>query len=371
MRMRGIILCWLVGAFVAVPGARADRQVIAPGTGLQSAVEVDSGANGICQTPARRDDVQAIPVGRGQPFQDEIRCGPDRIASTAAAGDDTQLVAVGAACRNANEVVVDTGPDGIAGSIAVPGDEALLAPGTGEPNSPCVLTGGNGLADTPDPAGGDDARILLVGHAEPNAPVIRCGPNQVAETTANNLRAGDDVQLVAVGAPCPNAGTVVVDAGVNGIAETRAQGAELVLVMMPQQALKLTIRRRQSVASKRVKLAVLNREFGASAPASRAYALSVTDGSCPNGTVSQVDADARPPGFQTTAAIGLRGRIKGTFVVSLRLENVTSVARDIPFRCAVNVEANAVDTAPDPDDAANVANNSARVQIEAIDLNDL
>ena len=37
--------------------AHADRQVIAPGTGLQSAVEVDSGANGICETKARGDDL--------------------------------------------------------------------------------------------------------------------------------------------------------------------------------------------------------------------------------------------------------------------------------------------------------------------------
>ena len=370
MRSMGIVLGWVVGALVVVSAARADRQVIAPGTGLQSAVEVDSGANGICETRARRDDVQQIPLGRGEPFQEEIRCGDDRIVQTAAAGDDTQLVAVGVACRP-NEVVIDTGADGIASSITVAGDETLIVPGAGARNSACVLAGGDGLADTPDPAGGDDVRILLVGHAEPNAPVIRCGANQVAETAANNLRAGDDVQLVPVGAPCPNAGTVVVDAGANGIAETRAQGADLVLLMVKPGPLSLTIRRRQSMASKRVKVVVLNREFGAAAPASRAYTLSVTNGSCPQGTVSLVDADLRAPGFQTTAAVRLRGRVKAGFVVTLRLDDVTSVARDVPYRCAVNVEANAVDTAPDPDDAANAANNSTRVEIQAIDQNDL
>src|SRR2546425_11056657 len=81
--------------------AHADRQVIAPGTGLQSAVEVDSGANGICETKARGDDLQAAAVGRGSPFEDEIRCGPDRIASTAATGDDRQLIAGGDACEGA------------------------------------------------------------------------------------------------------------------------------------------------------------------------------------------------------------------------------------------------------------------------------
>src|SRR3989441_11843036 len=98
--------------------AHADRQVIAPGTGLQSAVEVDSGANGICQTKARGDDLQATPVGRGTPFQDEIRCGPDRIANTAAAGDDRQLIPGGHACPGAGAIVVGTGPGGIANSTA-------------------------------------------------------------------------------------------------------------------------------------------------------------------------------------------------------------------------------------------------------------
>src|SRR2546422_7694679 len=86
--------------------AHADRQAIAPGTGLQSAVEVDSGANGICQTRARGDDLQAAAVGQGTPFQDEIRCGPDRIANTAAAGDDRQLIPIGNACPGAGPIVV-------------------------------------------------------------------------------------------------------------------------------------------------------------------------------------------------------------------------------------------------------------------------
>src|SRR2546422_2637984 len=93
-----------------VSPAHADRQVIAPGTGLQSAVEVDSGANGLCETKARGDDLQVAKLGQGAPFEDEIRCGPDRIASTTAAGDDRQLIAVGSACGGGGggEIVVDT-----------------------------------------------------------------------------------------------------------------------------------------------------------------------------------------------------------------------------------------------------------------------
>ena len=349
--------------------AHADRQVIAPGTGLQSAVEVDSGANGICQTKARGDDLQATPVGRGTPFQDEIRCGPDRIANTAAAGDDRQLIAVGSACGGARAIVVDTGPDGIANSTAAGDDVWDIPVGNAAPNTPCVLTGANGLADTPDPAGGDDVRILLAGHAELNTPVIRCGPNHVAETTANNVHpGGDDVQRVGVGASCPGTATVVVDSGANGIAETRAQGAELVFRLANSRPLTIAIGRR-GTASRTVKLVVFNEEFAG--PASRAYVLSVSDGSCPDGTVTQVDADARTPGLQTTATVPAGKHVKGSFVVTLALERVTSVSRKIPFRCTVNVEADAVDTAPAPDDAANPDNNSASVEIDAVDLNDL
>ena len=358
----------MLGALLLASAAQADRQAIAPGTGLQSAVEVDSGANGICETKARGDDLQAAKLGQGAPFADEIRCGPDRIANTAAAGDDRQLIAVGSAC-GAGEIMVDTGLDGIANSTAVGDDVQLIPVGSAAPNTPCVLTGANGLADTPDPAGGDDVRILLVGHAEPNTPVIRCGPNHLAETTANNVHAGgDDVQRVGVGASCPGTGTVVVDSGANGIAETRAQGAELVLRLADPGLLTMPIRRR-GTASRTVKLAVFNEEFAG--PPSRAYTLSVTDGTCPRGTVTQVDADTRTPGLQTAASVRTGEHVKGSFVVTLGLADVTSVSRRIPFRCTVKVEADAVDTAPDPDDAANPANNAASVELDAVDLNDL
>jgi len=362
-------LAAILFGFVLVPAARADRQVIAPGTGPQDSVVVDSGANGICETKAHRDDLQQIPVGQGLPFADEIRCGQDRIAAAAAAGDDVQLIGVGSACPGPNATVIDTGPDGIANSTAAGDDVQRIPVGAGEPNQACIVTGGNGVADTPLIAG-DDLRLLLVGAAEPNSPVIRCGPNRIAETTANNFRAGgDDVQLVAVGASCPNAGTVVVDSGANGIAETQAQGPDL--VMLPVPPVHLVIHRGQGSASRRVKVVVQNAEVGNPAAASRVYLLSSDDGSCPNGTISQVDADARMGGIQPTASVARRHRMKASFVVTLHLEDVTSQARNVPFRCSVTVEADALDTAPDPDDAANPANNSARVDIEAVDLNDL
>ncbi len=95
------------------------------------------------------------------------------------------------------------------------------------------------------------------------------------------------------------------------------------------------------------------------------------DGSCPNGTVTQVDADARAAGLQPTAAVPRGGQVKGSFVVELGSEDVITVDRRVPFRCEVIATAQAVDTAPAADDAINPDNNEARVVIEAVDQADL
>src|SRR5262249_50784391 len=155
-----------------------------------------------------------------------------------------------------------------------------------------------------------------------------------------------------VGATCNSATDIVVDSGADGVATTRAQGTDLVMLLSNPRPLKLTIRRRRSSVSARVKLVVFNKEFGVSAPPGRTYALSVTDGSCPRGTVSEVDADARIPGAQPTAIVPLRGHVKGTFVVTLGLADVTTVDRSVPFRCTVNVEADATDSVPGAADDA-------------------
>src|SRR5688572_16479846 len=50
---------WMVGAMVVVAmagPARADEQRIAPGTGTQDAVVIDTGLNGLCETAATRGD---------------------------------------------------------------------------------------------------------------------------------------------------------------------------------------------------------------------------------------------------------------------------------------------------------------------------
>jgi hypothetical protein len=359
-----------VGAMLFASAGRADQQNIGPGTGLQSSVVVDTGADGICQTTAQGDDIQFAAVGHGSPFQNEVRCGPNLVAETAAIGDDTQLVAVGASCKNAQVVIIDSGPDGQAGSTAAGDDVQLIPTGTSPSHAPCIIAGANGIGDTPDPVGGDDVRKLAVGTAQANTPVAFCGPNGVADTTANNVNAlGDDVQDVAVGAPC-NPNDVVVDSGLNGIADTRAEGSDL--VMKVARSAKISIGFGHTTASKTVTLYTSNEEF--MGPASRLYKLTVTNGTCPKGTVSQVDADTATPGLQATAMIPRGSRIKGSFVATLRLQDITSFSPDVPFRCEIAAEADVADDpglGNNPDDAANPENNASPVDIEGSDRNDL
>jgi hypothetical protein len=361
-----------VAFLAAYSDARADMQEIAPGTGIQGATVIDTGADGICNTTAMPDDIQFLAVGTAPGYQAEVRCGPNKVADTTAAGDDTQLLAPLAACNNPNVPVVDTGPDGIADSTAVVDDVQLIPLGSTPPNTPCVITGANGKADTAS-AAGDDVQVLALGSGVPNQPVIRCGPNKIPETGANNvIPGGDDVQVTAVSgtATCANANTAVVDSGPNGVAETRAIGPDLVLAVVNPR--KPKIRKGRANVAKKVKVRVWNREFGSSPP-SRTYQLVVTDGSCPNGTVSQIDADASTPALDTTASVPPGGKVKGSFVVTFSVQDVTSVSRKIPFRCAVNVEAAVVDPALNgaADDAALVENNSTSVDLEVVDKNDL
>lgn len=355
---------------LGVSGARADQQQIGPGTGLQSSVVVDTGANGLCETTAQGDDIQFAAIGHGSPFQNEVRCGPNLVADTAALGDDTQLVAVGATCKNASQVIVDTGADGFASSTAASDDVQLIPTGTVPAHTACVIAGANGIGDTPDPVGGDDVRKLAVGTAQANTAVALCGPNGKADTPANNVNAlGDDVQDVAVGAACmPN--DVVVDSGGDGISDTRAEGSDL--VMKVARSAKISIGFGHTTASKTINLFTSNEEFNG--PASRTYKLVVTNGTCPKGTVSQIDADTATPGLQATAVIARGARIKGSFVATLRLQDVTSFSSDVPFRCEIAAEAQVTDDpglTTDPDDAANPENNASPVDIEGSDRNDL
>jgi len=363
---------WMVGLVLGLGAASfvaADEQRIAPGTGTQDAIVIDTGANGLCETAAARGDIQAAGVGAGTPNLSEIRCAANEVAESVAVGDDVQVIAVGGACRNPNNVIVDTGPNGVPETPPA-GDDAYLAGmalGLPPANTACVIAGADGVAQTSGPAG-DDGQRLLAGQAEPNSGVVRCGPNGVADTTANNFEAGDDVQMIAPGTTC-NSNDVVVDSGPDGVASTRAEGPDLQIAIAKPVA--LTIRKGKEEASRRVRVTVANVEFGASAPASRAFRIRAARGSCPGATVTQLDANAKEPGLQATASVKRGRRAKASFLVGMRLERVTNVARRVPFRCTFTVSAVAVDTDPDVDDAANDENNTTTVHLEVTDQNDL
>lgn len=370
MSVAGIRAAAVTVLVLAAAGVRADRQIIAPGAGSQVSVVIDAGVNGICETTARGDDVQAVAVGQSVPFTIVAQCGANKVVDTTAAGDDRQLVAVGASCANPNVDVIDTGADGIANTTVAGDDDQLIAPGLGTANAPCVRTGPNSLADTGGAAAGDDVRLLAVNSHEPNTVVVRCGANRTAESFANNVRAGgDDIQLVAVGQQCGNAGTAVIDSGANGIAETRAQGAELVISRGPPG--RVVIRKGRNAASARFKFSVLNAEFGSGAPADRAFSVVGDDVSCPSGTITEIDVDSRTSGVQSTARVARGRRMKGSALVAFEVGDVTTVDRAIPFRCAVSLTATAADTSPTADDASNTSNNTARIELEVVDLNDL
>lgn len=364
LRTRAVALA----AAVLLPiAAHADVQQIAPGTGPQNATVISTGPDGICDTAAATGDIQAAPVGQGTPNQNVIRCGANKTAETAAAGDDRQLIAVGGTCKNANNNVVDSGDNGIPETTAAGDDTQLLAVGSPPSGTACVIAGANGIADTASPAG-DDVQLIPLGTATASTSVVQCGPNGIADTASNNAGlGGDDVQVIAQGAAC-TANQTVVDSGANGIAETRAEGPDLVIAAA--KSLKLAIRAGQLAVSKTIKVSVSNVEFGPSAPATRSYSLVVAAGSCGNGVVSQIDSDAIASGLQSSAAVPLGGRVKASFALTFKLQNVLSVSRTAPFRCALTVRAQANDVSADLDDAANVENNETELQIEVYDYND-
>jgi hypothetical protein len=370
MRMWTSALALGMASLVVVTPALADRQRLAPGTGTQDAIVIDTGDDGICDTTAAKGDIQLTEVGSGAEDANAVRCGPNQIAESVAGGDDTQAIAVGADCQNANSTAVRTGPNGIV-ETALAGDDTYvngLVFGAAPPNTPCVITGANGIADT-SPPGGDDPVELLVGQAEPNTDVVRCGPNLVADTSANNVDAGDDVQVVALGDPCNNQNDVVVDSGADGVAATRAEGPDLRLDTV--KPIRITIKKGKREAAKRLRISIRNVEFGDAAPSSRGYRIEATRGNCPRPTILAVDADAKAAGDQATGNVRRKGRAKATVTVRARLEEVTTADKKNPERCTFNVELIALDTDPDPDDGANPRGNRAVVQLETIDKNDL
>jgi len=359
---------WAVAGtlLLGVVAAQADQQQIAPGTGEQNSQVIDTGADGICNTVAAPGDLQFAAVGSGSPNRTEIRCGADKVVNTTASGDDVQLIALGAACKNTTTPIIDTGENGVANTLAIGDDTQVVAFGVAPANQTCVMAGADGVAQTLAPSG-DDTQVLAAGSAAANTAVLLCGPNLVVDTAANNVTAGDDVQVVAVGMPCAE-DDVVVDSGPDGIASTRAEGPDLRI--SAARPARITISPGNFSGSRLLKFKITNTEFGALAPPSRSYKITTTGGSCGGGVVSQVDADTSTPGLQAAADIPLGGTMKASVVATVKLQNVTTVESRNPTRCAFDVSVVAVDTDPDVDDAANPEGNTTSVSLEIIDRND-
>src|SRR5207245_10117901 len=121
----------------------------------------------------------------------------------------------------------------VGGRVASGGATTVIASGACPSTPPCVITGGNGVADTAAASGDYNLRLTPVGSAAPNTDLIGCGPNLVVDTTPNNVNSsGDDAYVsgFSLGAACAQ-NDVVIESGANGIADTRAEGPDLVLTV--------------------------------------------------------------------------------------------------------------------------------------------
>ncbi len=368
-------LAFVVAVGVASP-ALADIQALAPGTAQQDAMVVSTGPNGLCETTAASGDIQYATVGDGLPFRPAVHCGNDRIADTTAAGDDVQRLGVGARCETANSVVVDNGEDGIPNSAKAATDDYVgsTVVGVAPANTRCVTAGEDGRAQTTTVAGDD---VLLPNVPAVNAAVVRCGPNLVANTTANNVNpVGDDVQALPVGAACADENVIVVSAGPNGIADPRAEGVDLLLSVA--KATRITIPPRRVSLTKKFKLTITNREFGAGAPAGRTVRLFVDNRGCPANTVTLVDVDTSTPGTQGTVFLERSRSVRAQLEITLGPEDTVSVdGTRTPQRCNIDLTAEALDTvAIDPDayDDADLSgfaeNNQTTLALDVSDAND-
>jgi hypothetical protein len=87
--------------------------------------------------------------------------------------------------------------------------------------------------------------------------------------------------------------------------------------------------------------------------------------------VREIDLDALTAGLQATVNVPLGGKVKGTFAVLLKLEDIATVSAKAPYRCTFEITAVALDTDPDADDGSNIENNTSVVDLEVVDKNDL
>jgi hypothetical protein len=133
---------------------------------------------------------------------------------------------------------------------------------------------------------------------------------------------------------------------------------------------KLVVSDKRPRASRTIKFRVRNVELRDGAPLARSFRIRAGSGSCPGGTVTQIDADPRTGGLQASAPVALGKTVKASLVATIGLENVITVDRKNPYRCAFDATVVALDTDPDVDDAANDDANTTPVVLEVVDQSD-
>jgi hypothetical protein len=352
--------------------AHADQQSIPLGHSAEGELAASSGPDGICNTIAAGDDVQITAPGSAAADRFEIQCGADGLVGTTAGGDDVQLRAPGSSCGAADVPVIDTGADGFANST--PGGDDLYFPGMAlgfaPADTPCVGTGADAVSNST--IAGDDVQMIAVGMGDAAAAVVTCGDDLIPETVANNANpSGDDTQEIPVSSmpTCGSASDVVVRSGpTNSIADTQAEGPELVL--KAKKLVKVLMNDQYAMTGKALVLQVENHEFGDS-PASRDFTVEAEDGSCPDGTLRLVDADPTTDALDVRGTVDQKGSARVGLTAAFHPDDVRTVSTKIPYRCEATIRVVAMDTDPESDDARAKRNNQISLVFEVYDRSDI
>ncbi len=181
-----------------------DVQVLTPGTAESNrGVIFSAGVNGdagLCDSSyiALGDDHVLVAAGKSTPRQVGVKAGSDNVLQSSALSDD---IATAAICPGADGTLQSSPSGDDHTSTDVRCQQAC-----GAPSITCVVAGTNELLTTP------------VNAADLRVPYVSTGLDGIAQTPA----ATSDVQAILVGRGLQ--GTVCVDSGDNGIAQTSVCG---------------------------------------------------------------------------------------------------------------------------------------------------
>ncbi len=210
---------------------------------------------GVIVTSGPNGRLESIPAGDDLRSGDSVIDGGDGCAHTVAAGDDMTVVQ-GACATGDSGLVVLAGPNGVLDSTPRGDDQRAEINGYG--TSVVSRCDGNTIEVVVEPvnlhaqtrAAGDDVQVVAYGAPVlPGDIIVAAGANGVLDTTPNpngndmvsldglsivepqraaeTAAGGDDVQVVAVGA-VPTPGEVIVTSGPNGVLESTPAGNDVI-----------------------------------------------------------------------------------------------------------------------------------------------